>query len=78
MKKYRYIKGDAQTTDKVEFDLINTKKKKYETTCIVNVKSLIYGGRENPCTNGKIHQLNDNQALKVLGFVKRERGKLVL
>ena len=73
MNEYRYYRGGRNCSEVVEFDLINVRSKRYETTCVVNVQGLLYGVRIHPCEDGRDLELNDSFALELLELIKRER-----
>jgi len=74
MSEYRYCRGSERDSEVVEFDILENGN--YETTCIVNVKLLLYGIRKHPCGNGDDVVLDDQRFQEVLEVVKKERDAI--
>ena len=73
MSEYRYYRGGPNSSEAVEFDLINVRSKQYETTCVVDVQRLLWGMRTHPCGDGRDLEINDSHAVEILELIKRER-----
>ena len=76
MSDYRYYKGGEKCDEAVEFDLINTRNKQYETTCVVSVRRMLDGFRTHPCGDGRDLKLDDKTAMLVLEAIKAGRDAI--
>ncbi len=74
-RNYRYFAGDDTTRETVDFDLY--KGSQDETTCVVDVPTLMKGRRVFPCGNGDDHMLTNYQEAEIYRLVRAKRNELV-
>lgn len=72
MADYKYLRGDEDSPECVEFS-VTGRSGNYITTCVVNVRLLASGFRAFPCGNGDDLKLTAAERLTILRLVRQMR-----